>query len=620
MRHKVILFSGFFGLLIVLSTEILSFYSAINRFNIIFLWLIIASITIYFVINNLNYKNFLIFEKIKKEKFLLFFISLVLLITFVICFFYLPNNADAMSYRFPRILMWIQNNNVNFFQTPDQRQLFMAPFADYLILHLYLVFDNALYINIVQWLAMFLSLISASLITKELGGSLKAQITSMFFVSSIPLGILQSTSMQTDYVISLWFLNYIYFMILYKNNRNFKNIIGLSIALGLGILSKQNMYFFSFPFLIILFSNFKNIEKKLFLKHLTLIGIIVISINYSHLSRTFNLYKNFTSSHQDNIKLLNESISPKYVASNIIRNLSFNLTLPNKTYNEHLRNLVKKFHKKINVSITETKNTFGKDFYIYFNTYENHAPNSLHFFLFLFSLIFIHIKKIKLTHVKEYMYLLIVGFIIFSIVLKWQPTGNRYLLPIFVALCPILALVVEKFKNNKIKNLIIAIFCIWALPFLFMNQIRPLLPALYKNIVKSNTGEILKKTNNNRNYLFFINSRHNEYKIYMNIAEIIKNNKCSNLGITRGYAEFEYPLIMLIKKEMNNIDLKITYSNVRNLTKDIDQDNSAQVCTYIEFKCDINDVNCSYVDKINLSQRFKIKKMSKNINLYVLNS
>jgi len=71
---------------------------------------------------------------------------------------------------------------------------------------------------------------------------------------------------------------------------------------------------------------------------------------------------------------------------------------------------------------------------------------------------------------------------------------------------------------------------------------------------------------------------------------------------------------------MNNIDLKITYSNVRNLTKDIDQDNSAQVCTYIEFKCDINDVNCSYVDKINLSQRFKIKKMSKNINLYVLNS
>ena len=191
------------------------------------------------------------------------------------------------------------------------------------------------------------------------------------------------------------------------------------------------------------------------------------------------------------------------------------------------------------------------------------------------------------------------------------------MLPFFVALCPVLALVFEKLENNQIKNVIIFIFCIWTLPFLLMNYTRPLIPSLYNNIVQSNSGEVLKKINDKRNYLFFTNNRHKEYKIYKNIAEIIKANKCSSIGITRGYAEFEYPLTMLIK-EMNNPDLKIIYSNVRNLTKNIPQKNFGKICTFIEFKCDIKDINCSYVNKTNISKKFKTKEISKKINLYTL--
>ena len=69
---------------------------------------------------------------------------------------------------------------------------------------------------------------------------------------------------------------------------------------------------------------------------------------------------------------------------------------------------------------------------------------------------------------------------------------------------------------------------------------------------------------------------------------------------------------------MNNPDLKIIYSNVRNLTKNIPQKNFGKICTFIEFKCDIKDINCSYVNKTNISKKFKIKEISKKINLYTL--
>ena len=124
----------------------------------------------------------------------------------------------------------------------------------------------------------------------------------------------------------------------------------------------------------------------------------------------------------------------------------------------------------------------------------------------------------------------------------------------------------------------------------------------------------------NRDYLFFINSRHNEYNIYTKIVKTIKKSNCNNISITRGYAEFEFPLIFLLKREINNKDLIITYSNVRNLTKNIAQNNYEPQCVYIEFKCNKDDINCSYVDKTNLSKRFKKEKMSKNINLYISDS
>ena len=73
----------------------------------------------------------------------------------------------------------------------------------------------------------------------------------------------------------------------------------------------------------------------------------------------------------------------------------------------------------------------------------------------------------------------------------------------------------------------------------------------------------------------------------------------------------------LISKNIKDYSLEISYSNVRNLTKKYNHNVFDKPCVHVEFRCDKNDINCSYLDQSILSKRFKKKKMNQNINLYV---
>ena len=72
-----------------------------------------------------------------------------------------------MSYHMPRVMHWIQNQNVDFYPTSTTRQLYVSPFSEYVILHLQLIVNGDRLANLVQWFSMFGSLIGVSLIARE---------------------------------------------------------------------------------------------------------------------------------------------------------------------------------------------------------------------------------------------------------------------------------------------------------------------------------------------------------------------------------------------------------------------------------------------------------------------
>lgn len=114
-----------------------------------------------------------------------------------------PNNWDSMTYHMARVAHWIQNQSVRHYPTHELRQLYQSPWSEFAILHLQILSGGDYWANLVQWSSMVGSLVGVSLIAEELGADRGGQIFSSVVAVTIPMGILQGSSTQNDWVASL---------------------------------------------------------------------------------------------------------------------------------------------------------------------------------------------------------------------------------------------------------------------------------------------------------------------------------------------------------------------------------------------------------------------------------
>ena len=578
------------GTYVVLTTEILSLFNSVNRTSIIICWIIFIFLCLFFVLYfKINlFRNIISnINKISKHNQLYIFFSLVLLFaTLIISLIYPPNTDDSLAYHLPKVMQWIQNENVNIFKTSDLRQVSYPPLSEYFLMHLYLITNNDQLLNLVQWFSLLGSVIVASLITSQLKGNINSQILSVIICITIPMGILQSTSTQTDFFVSLWIIISVFFIFRYFEKQKIENVLGFGISLSLAILTKPTSFIFLFPFCIwLLLFSIKNYHTKNF-TILSLVLVIFVILDGLFYYRNYNLFSNPLG---NNLGITNELVNYEIFASNLIRNISLNLTLPNVFFNEFIRGIVFNFHDIFNISVTNPQSTFstnerdGGDYFIYFSLYESTASNTLHFFLILISTIIIPFCLNISSYEKKYLICLISGFLLFSLVLKWQPWGNRLLLPFFVLFSPFMGLLFSKLKSKKFFHIIALLFIIYSLPFVFFNKTRPLL------------GEILRVNDNlryykpsflslKRNELYFPHNQSYE-RDFKKISNIVKQYQCKKIGIYSDGSALEYPLWLLSRKI--DSEIKIFHIMISNETDNLINPNYyGKPCMVIQFKND----------------------------------
>ena len=95
---------------------------------------------------------------------------------------------------------WIQQQSVAHYPTHITRQLFSNPWAEFTIAHLFLLTGTDRLANSVQWFSMVGSLIAVSLIAARLGADKRGEVLAAVVAATIPMGILQASSTQNDYV------------------------------------------------------------------------------------------------------------------------------------------------------------------------------------------------------------------------------------------------------------------------------------------------------------------------------------------------------------------------------------------------------------------------------------
>jgi hypothetical protein len=240
-----------------------------------------------------------------------------------------PNTWDSMTYHMSRVAHWIQNQSVAHYPTYNLPQLFHPPFAEFVIMHLQILSGGDRFANFVQWFSMVGSIIGVSLIAKELGASARGQVFSAVFCATIPMGILQGSSTQNDYVVGFWLVCLAYNVLLavkVKNNQTSLLFIGAS--LGLAILTKSSAYFYAFPFMVWFgLVKLKRLRWKVW-KSFFALSLICFLVNVNHYLRNFYLFGSIIGTPANfAVEYKIEGVTIPILLSNVLRNLSFHVDI-----------------------------------------------------------------------------------------------------------------------------------------------------------------------------------------------------------------------------------------------------------------------------------------------------
>lgn len=611
------------GVIVSLATEILSLLRLLTFGWVLALWLLINISLgwIYYRLIKLGKRSLnlpTIFKITPVALILLAGVTFIIATVTVIAIVSPPNNWDSMTYHMARVVHWIQNQSLAHYPTYYSAQLVHPPFAEIAILHLQILSGGDRFANLVQVFSMIGSIIGASLITKQLGADKRGEIFTTVFCATLPMGILQSSSTQNDYVVCFWLVCLAHFVLLtlpYKNPPTHL-VLSIGASCGLAIFTKSSGYIFAFPFMVWLFVWYINQMRWQMWKPAAIVAAIFFSLNIGHYLRNFDLYRNPIATAEYSVDYKIEIYSLPTFISNIIRNLSLHTDIVRHLglqgfitpFTGIMTKLVRIIHGFLGVNMTDSRITHPPNSYngvsgLSFD--ENVAGNPLHLLLILIAIaIFIFYRKLRINkEIIAYVLSVTAGFLLLCWMLKLQPYQSRHHLSLFVLFGAFVGTVFCKIWNRYIITFLAVILLVTSLQFVFNNKYRPI-------VAKNNIF------NTSRNELYFTN-RPKLYKPFFEAANFIKTTNCASIGLSLGAEKipsaqyWEYPIWILLNKNNNQLTKFGHVLNPANLSvvkSKVSPHNQFKPCAIIA----IRPSKETPVETINFQGREYVKKWELN--------
>ncbi|HAX76375.1 MAG TPA: hypothetical protein DCY88_11175 [Cyanobacteria bacterium UBA11372] len=517
-----------------------------------------------------------------------------------------PNTNDSMGYHMPRVMHWIQNQSVAAYPTNYTAQLFLSPWSAFAILHFQILSGSDRFVNLVQWLSMVGSIAGISLVAKQMGANIYGQTFAAIFCATLPMGILQGSSTQNDYVVAFWLICLVYYILLAVQDQTGKTYFWqIGISLGLAIFTKPTAYLYSSAFLLwLVISKVKQLGWQKIWKPASGAAILALLINLLHFSRNLELFHHPLGTSPDYIIYTNRAFSIPLFLSNITRNLALHFSTPSPSINRFFINVLTLIHSTFNVDINDPR-TSSSNFQL--NTLINHedlAGNGLHLLLIVVSLAFLSLKwkkKFSNSPVLNYILCIVAGFILFCLILAWTPFHTRLHLGMFVLSSAFVGCVISKVWRPKLVITSAFILLILSLPLLLFNENRPIIAN--SNFIKA--GQVENIFNTDRITLYFMGRRYFKEPT-IEAANFIKSQQCSEVGISFDKLDiYEYPLWVLLRENTNK-NYRIQHVAVNNVSSV-----KSKLYPFSDFNpCIIFDTSGSVFERMPGEQSKYVKKWS----------
>jgi len=504
-RESILAAAVIWGTLVALSTELLGLFHAIELQTLTIFWLIVFVVTLLTIFRqrreiSLKPRRPQVVDALAWA--MVGVIALYLAVTFLIAILSPPNTNDAMQYHMSRVMHWIVNHSVAFYPTPSDRQLWMPPLAEYAILHFQILAGGDVFANLVQWLSMFGSVIGASLIASRLGARQKGQLFAALFAVTLPMGVLQSTSAQADYVAAFWGICLAFFAI--SESRRYAseltsrlsiNSVLLALAFGLGMLSKGTFVACAVPILLWLLVVL--VWKRGWKAMLGLMALGLSALLLLNASLWWGNYNTFGNPLGPAVSNLGSTVfTPAAVFSTALRNAAMQMAFDAGPANKILYLATQKIHALLGIDINDPRTTLGV-YRIRHSVHEDFAGNNWHFIFSTIAIIYTFVvfashiyrkragrrgegswtdKDSGLPHYLPLFYALTVSlsYILFSALFKWQDTDSRLLLPWFLLATPMAGWVFGGI-NRYIQMGVVILLALSSLTVLLSNPSRPLI-------------------------------------------------------------------------------------------------------------------------------------------------
>ncbi len=457
-----------------------------------------------------------------------------------------PNNYDSMTYHMARVAHWAQDRSVAHFPTHLQRQIHQNPWSEFAILHFQVLAQGDRLANLVQWFSMVGSILGISLVARQLGVGTRGQLLAAGLCSSLPMGVLQASTTQNDYVLAFWMVCMVSFLIDAMTTSGRTQLVHLalaSIALGLAVLTKGTGYLFALPFVIWAgIALLRQLRWKA-LGPFLLMAAIPLAINLGHYARNHELYGTpiGPGGEQETglYRYANDVFGPRVFVSNVLRNLVIETAVPIKAADRAAEGAVRGLHRLIGADPDDPRTTFTEQkFWVRGNFWnsENVAANPGHFLLLIWALITVpSLKQLpERRRLITYGAALIAGFLLFCFYLRWQPWHCRLHLPLLVLGLALIGLALEQKLTHGWSVAIVVALQVVAVFVIATSHGRPMV----------GPTSIFAM---DRDDQYFISSP-GAARVYKGLAAGVAARGAKNIGLVMGVNDYEYPLWVLIQR------------------------------------------------------------------------
>lgn len=482
--------------------------------------------------------------------------GMIVVAVFLVAIVSPPNNWDSMTYHLARVEHWIQNHSVDHYPTHIIRQLYLNPMAEYVILQLRILSDSDRLVNLVQFCAMLGSLVAVSLIAKLLGSRRNGQVYAVLLCACLPMGILQASSTQNDYVAAFWLASFAAVTLQLRQKSSLWMYALAGLTLGLGALTKMVCAVYAAPFAMWLAIDGIRRLRWRAVPAAAIVTVVCLALTLPYFVRNYHTFGSITrldKGPKGEDLYANESHAPTLMMSNITRNVAIHLGTPWPGVNESIRDVVLSIHELMNADPNDPRTTFQNvGFDVAPTNYnEDTSGNTLHFLAGLAALGVILARKSLRTryHVLIYAACLFISLVLFCGYLRWQPWHSRLHLGLFVLGVPLLAVALDSLPRMLVATPIIICLTLFSWPWITKNSFRPM------------AGQV-NIFNMERTKLYFC-SNPRMYTVSSNVCRLIEERRVHQLGLIFGADDWEYPLWVMLRDHVGP-DVRIDHVRVEN--------------------------------------------------------